>query len=67
MKKLVESFGLYKVIAVIIMLAGVILFLLTPFFISFFNFDTDIIGVLIFLVGVVMFVVGLRRKPAGKD
>jgi len=73
MKRLVATFGIHNVIAALIMIAGMILFLLTPFLYSCLNFDSDIFGVLVFLVGLVMFIVGLviklfnRRKPAGKE
>jgi len=72
MKNLAATFVIHNVISFIIMIAGVILFLLTPFFLSCFNFDSDIFGVLVFLVGLVMFIVGLiiklfnRHKPAAK-
>ena len=61
MKRLVGKFGRYNVIAFVIMGVGVIFFLLTPVFIGLFNFDTDIIGLLILLIGIVMWVVGKVR------
>jgi hypothetical protein len=72
MKKLADRFGIHNVIAFIIMIAGVLLFVLTPFFYSVLNFDSDIFGVMVFLIGLVMFLVGLiiklfnRHKPAAK-
>jgi hypothetical protein len=72
MKKLAARFGIHNVIAFIIMIAGVLLFLLTPLFYGSFNFDSDIFGVLLFIVGLVMFLAGLiiklfnRHKPAVK-
>ena len=62
MKKLVGKFGKYNVATFIIMGVGVILFLLTPLLIWLFDFDSDILGVLIFLIGLVMYVVGFIIK-----
>ena len=59
MKRLVERFGKYNVAAFIIMGVGLILFLLTPLLLWLFDFDSDILGFLIFLIGLVMWVVGL--------
>lgn len=59
MKKLVEKFGKYNLATYIIMVVGAILFLLTPLFIRLFDFDSDILGLLIFLIGLAMFIVGL--------
>jgi hypothetical protein len=59
MKKLVRKFGKYNLATYIIMIVGAILFLLTPLFIKLFNFDSDILGLLIFVIGLVMFIVGL--------
>jgi hypothetical protein len=62
MKKLTARFGIHNVIAFIIMIAGVLLFVLTPFFYGVLNFDSDIFGVMVFLVGLVVFIVGLAVK-----
>jgi len=59
MKRLVSKFGKYNVAAFIIMGIGIILFLLTPLLLWLFNFDSDILGVLIFLIGLVMWIGGL--------
>ena len=58
MKKL----GNLVIAAIIIMGVGLILFVLTPLFISLFDFDTDIIGLLIFVVGVIMLFLGLVTR-----
>ena len=56
-------FSKYNLAAFIIMGIGIILFFLTPVFISRFDFDTDIIGLLIFLIGLIMWIVGrVKRK-----
>ena len=52
----------YNLAAVTIMAIGIILFFLTPLFISRFNFDTDIIGLNIFIVGLIMWIVGLVKR-----
>ena len=59
MKKLVRKFDKYNVTAFIIMGLGIILFLLTPLLIWAFEFDSDILGLLIFIVGLVMWIIGL--------
>ena len=66
MRGLVGRFGKYNVIAFIIMGVGLVLFLLTPVLIWLFDFDSDILGALIFLVGLIMWVVRLIfRKIRG--
>ena len=69
MKRLVRKFGKYNVTTFIIMGVGIILFLLTPLLLWLFNFDSDILGVLIFLIGLVMWVVGfiIRRVRSNKQ
>jgi predicted membrane channel-forming protein YqfA (hemolysin III family) len=57
MRKIVR-FGKYNIVVFIIMGLGIILFLLTPLFLWLFEFDTDIIGLLIFLIGLVMWFAG---------
>jgi hypothetical protein len=59
MKKLIKKFGKYNVIAFCIMIAGLLLFLLTPLLIRLFNFDSDIFGVLILIIGLLVFGVGV--------
>ncbi|MFC1970697.1 hypothetical protein ACFLV0_02000 [Chloroflexota bacterium] len=66
MKKLVGKFGKYNVATFIIMAIGILLFLLTHLLLWLFDFDSDILGVLIFLIGLVMWVVGfIVRKIRG--
>jgi len=66
MKRLVSKFGEYNVATFIIMSVGIILFLLTPLLLWLFDFDSDILGVLIFLIGLLLWVVGLIvRKIRG--
>jgi hypothetical protein len=54
LKLLVRKFGKYNVAAFIIMGIGLILFLLTPLLIWLFDFDSDILGALIFLIGLLI-------------
>jgi len=66
MKKLIRRFGKYNVASFIIMALGVILFLLTPLLIQLFDFDSDIIGLCVFIIGLLMWVVGfVVRKVRG--
>ena len=64
MKRLVRKFGKYNVAAFVIMGVGLILFLLTPLLLWLFDFDSDILGFLIFLIGLAMWVVGLIVRKA---
>ena len=67
MKKLIRRFGKYNVASFIIMALGVILFLLTPLLIQLFDFDSDIIGLCVFIIGLLMWVVGfVVRKVRGE-
>ncbi len=59
MTKLVRKLGKYNVTAFTIMAVGIILFLLTPLLLWLFNFDSDILGVLIFIIGLLMWLTGL--------
>jgi predicted membrane channel-forming protein YqfA (hemolysin III family) len=68
MKRLVRKFGKYNVATFIIMGVGIILFLLTPLLLWLFDFDSDILGALIFLIGLIMWVVGfiIRKVRSNK-
>jgi ABC-type transport system involved in cytochrome c biogenesis permease component len=48
----------FRVAAYAIMIIGVLLFVLTPFFIRFFNLDTDVMGLLVVLLGLAVLIVG---------
>ncbi len=66
MNKLVRKFGKYKVVTFIIMALGLLLFFLTPLLLWLFNFDSDILGLLILIFGLVMWVAGIIvRKIRG--
>ncbi len=56
----------WAIVPVIIMVVGVALFLLTPLFIRYLNFDTDILGVLVFLIGIVLYIAGLIVRAIKK-
>ena len=58
MKRLIRKFGKYTATTFVIMGVGLILFLLTPLLLWLFDFDSDILGFLIFLIGLVMWIVG---------
>jgi len=69
MNRLVRKFGKYNVATFVIMGVGLILFLLTPLLIWLFDFDSDILGVLIFLIGLLMWIVGfiIRKVRSSKQ
>jgi hypothetical protein len=48
----------FRVVAYAIMIAGILLFVLTPFFIRFFKLDTDVMGILVVLIGLAVLIVG---------
>jgi len=62
MKRLVRKFGRYNVLAFVMMGVGLALFLLTPLLLWLFEFDSDILGALVFLVGLIMWVGGLIAR-----
>ena len=59
MEKPAGKYRKYDMATFIIMIAGVVLFLLTPLMIRLFSFDSDVFGLLVFFIGLVMFVVGI--------
>ena len=59
MQKTTRKVSKYNLATYLIMIVGVILFLLTPLLIRLLHFDSDILGILIFLIGLVMYIVGL--------
>jgi len=66
MNRLVRKSGKYNVATFIIMGVGVILFLFTPLLLWLLDFDSDILGLLVFLIGLVMWVAGfVIRKVRG--
>jgi len=67
LKRLIGKFGKYNVTAFIIMGTGLILFLLTPLLIWLFDFDSDILGALIFLIGLLMWGAGFIVRKVRND
>jgi membrane protein DedA with SNARE-associated domain len=67
MRRLVKKFGGYNVSSFTVMAVGLALFLLAPLLLWLFDFDSDILGVLIFLVGLLMCLVGLVVRKARRD
>lgn len=47
----------FHLAAYIIMIAGILLFVLTPLFIKYLEFDTDVLGILVVLIGFVFLIV----------
>ena len=62
MKRLVRKLGKYNVATFIMMGVGVILFLVTPLLLWLSDFDSDTLGVLIFLIGLVMWIAGFVTR-----
>jgi hypothetical protein len=67
MKRLVSRFGKYNVATFIIMGVGIILFLITPLLLWLFDFDSDILGFLIFLIGLLMWIVELIVRKVRRN
>ena len=67
MKRLVARFGKLITASFIVMAVGIILFLLTIPLYTFFNMDTDIIGLTIFAIGLALCIIGiiLHKKLHG--
>ena len=66
MNRLVGKFGEYNVAAFIMMGVGVILFLLAPTGWGV-GFDSDVLGLLIFVIGLLMWIVGLIVRRVGSN
>jgi len=64
MNRLVRKFGKYTLATFIIMGAGLILFLVTPLLLWLWDFDSDVVGLLVFGVGLLMCVAGLVLRGA---
>ncbi len=59
MHRLARKLGKYNIAALAIMGVGLILFLITPLLLWLWDFDSDVLGLLIFVVGLLMLVAGL--------
>ena len=66
-KRLVASQGRLIVASLVVMAAGVLLFLLTIPLYAAFGIDTDVIGLMIFTTGLALCIVGIirQRRPRG--
>lgn len=62
MKKLVAKFGKLQTISFFVMGLGILLFLLTPLFLNYLDFDTDLIGLTIFTIGLAICIIGIIRR-----
>jgi hypothetical protein len=62
----------FRVVAYAVMIIGILLFGLTPLFIRFLKFDTDILGLLVVLAGLAVLIVGsavrliIKRGGSGR-
>ena len=48
----------FRVVAYVIMIAGILLFFLTPIFLRYLDFDTDLLGIMVVLTGLVVLGLG---------
>lgn len=54
---------LFRIVAYAIMIVGILLFVLTPLFLRFFDLDTDLVGITVALAGLAVLIGGsvIRR------
>lgn len=64
MDRLARKFGKYTVATFIIMGVGLVLLILTPLLLWLWDFDSDVVGLLVFGVGLLMCVAGLVFRGA---
>ena len=62
MKRLVERFGKLITTSFFVMALGIIVFLLTLPLYTYFEIDTDIIGLVIFTLGLAICIIGIIRR-----
>jgi amino acid transporter len=63
---------IFRVVAYAIMIVGILLFVLTPLFLRYFDLDTDLVGVLVVLAGLAVLILGsairlVLRKRKGRQ
>ncbi len=54
----VRKIPVFRMAAYVLMIIGILLFFLTPLFIKYLKFDTDLLGILIVIVGFAVLIVG---------
>ncbi len=54
----VGKIPVFRMAAYVLMIIGILLFFLTPLFIKYLKFDTDLLGILIVIVGFAVLIVG---------
>jgi len=47
-----------RLVAYVIMIVGILLFVMTPLFIRYLKFDTDLLGIFVVIVGFAVLIVG---------
>lgn len=62
MKRLIERFGKLITASFLVMAAGIVVFLLGFPLYTYFEIDTDIIGLVIFTVGLAICIIGIIRR-----
>lgn len=71
MEKQERKTPIFRVVAYAIMIVGIILFVLTPLFLRYFDLDTDLVGIMVLLAGLAVLIVGsvvrlVIRKGKGR-
>jgi hypothetical protein len=63
MEKQERKRPLFRAVAYAIMIAGILLFVLTPLFLRYLDLDTDLVGIMVVLAGLAVLIVGsvIRR------
>jgi sulfite exporter TauE/SafE len=67
MERQKRKIPVFRLVAYAIMIVGILLFVLTPFFIRYLKLDTDVLGILVVLAGLAVLILGLAiRLVVGK-
>lgn len=67
MEKRERKRPIFRIVASSIMIVGILLFVLTPLFLRYFDLDTDLVGIMVLLAGSAVWIVGsVIRLVVGK-
>jgi hypothetical protein len=67
MERQKRKIPVFRLVAYAIMIVGILLFVLTPFFIRYLKLDTDVLGILVVLAGLAVLILGSAiRLVVGK-
>jgi hypothetical protein len=72
MERQKRKIPVFRLVAYAIMIVGILLFVLTPFFIRYLKLDTDVLGILVVLAGLAVLILGsavrlVVRKGKGRQ